>query len=1190
MLKRIALLSVSFMVVASPLVAQDKQTPKPPEKPKAVQSQAKQDKTAGQKKAADEKKAKDQQKAADEKKAKDQQKAADAKKVKDQQEAADKKKAEEQQKAADKKKAEEQQKAADKKKAEEQKKAADKKKQQPDKTETTKAPAAKTPTVPKDPRTLPAAFVKSLNWRSIGPSSMGGRIVDLAVVESDPCVFYVATASGGLFKTVNNGVTFEAQFQFEDSISIGDVCVAPSNPDIVWVGTGEQNGRNSVSWGNGVYKSTDGGKTWNNMGLKKSFQVGRMAIHPKNPDIVYVGTLGRLWGQNEERGVYKTIDGGKTWERILFVDDATGCIDLVLSPADPNTILAAMYERQRDAFDGGDPVKKWGWGSGLFKSTDAGKSWKRVTNGLPSVKVGRIGVSYLKSNPKVVFAIVDSEKIGSAPKGTKQPALMGISGGVGGTSTLARITPGGPAEKAGLQDGDTILAVADKKVESYDDLIATIRAHSAGDTVEVKAKRGDKTVKVKLTYASRGGSGGFSARLGGQAANSQDKQGPEGFQCGGIYKSVDGGETWKRINSLNPRPFYFSQIRVDPNDEKILFVLGINLWQSTDGGKTFQAKSRNGTHADHHAMWIDPRDGRHIILGCDGGLNLTYDRGRTWDFLNNMAIGQFYHVGVDTKAPYNVYGGLQDNGSWGGPSRLRGSQGPTVDEWFVIGGGDGFICLADPNDPDVVYYESQYGNMGRINLKTGDRARMRPPRVPNQSTRFNWKTPFLLSHHNSRIFYCTGNRVFKSLDRGTNLRAISPDLTTSKQGTGTALAESPLNADVLYAGTDDGNLWATTDGGSNWQKLKIDGISGKGRVNTIETSRFKEGRAYVVFDAHYYDDDNPYVFVTEDFGKTWKSLRANLPTGTTRVLREDIENENLLYLGTEFAIYASIDRGNDWTRLNNNLPHVAIHEIAIHPTAGEIVAATHGRSLWILDVTSLRQTTTEVLAKKSHFYDPKTAVLWQGATGKRFYGHKRFIGQNPTSGGVMYYSLKEKAKRVTVTITDIENNTISQLQGPTNAGLNRVVWDLRRRSRRPSSGRRGPGSQTGRPGSQAGRPGQSQATGRGGQTQRPGRPTSGQPTGQRPPTTGSTSQITRTQPGASGQAGRTRPTTGRSSQSRRSSFGGRVAAGTYLVTLDVDGEKLVQKVSVAGDPEFSSTSITFEEEERLRKLNKLVDD
>src|SRR5579883_221706 len=815
-------------------------------------------------------------------------------------------------------------------------------------------------------------WFRSLTWRCIGPANMGGRITALAVYEADPTTYWVGTASGGLLKTTNNGVTFEHQFDHEATVSIGDVCVAPSDKSIVWVGSGEGNPRNSVSYGNGVYKSTDGGKSWRNMGLKKTFQIGRILIHPSNPDIVYVAALGRLYGPNEERGLFKTCDGGKTWEKILYINDKTGVIDLHMHPVDPETLLAAAYERQRDGYDYNDPAKKFGAGSGLYRTTDGGKSWQKITKGLPTCKLGRIGIDWYRKDPHVVFLLVESEKIG----GTPHP-------------------------------------VAGK--------------------------------------GSNGGTLPYLDRLGGQAENVQDKQGPNGFEYGGVFKSTDGGRSWTRLNSLNPRPMYFSQIRVDPNDDNYVYVLGISLHRSRDGGRTFDDEAGHGAHGDHHALWIDPLDGRHMILGGDGGYYVTYDRTANWDRLNHMAIAQFYHVAVDTRRDYRVFGGLQDNGTWGGPSRTHSLTGPINEDWVRIGGGDGFRCAVDPTDPDLVYSTAQWGALRRSNLRTGETESIRPPNA--RRYRFNWNTPFLLSHHNSHIFYCAGNVVFRSLDRGNDLRVISPDITATERGSAAALAESPRNPEVLYVGSDDGYLWVTRDGGKEWSNItKNVGLPGLRWVASIEPSRFEEGRAYAVFDGHRSDDNEPYVYVTEDYGKTWKSLRGNLPWGSTRVLREDIDNSDLLYLGTEFGAWCSLDRGQMWKSLNTNLPTVAIHDFAIHPTAGEIIAATHGRSLWILDVTALRQLTPQALKADARLYRPATAVR-QRMEPSRGQTNRRFAGENPPQGAVIWYSLGKKASKASLKVVDIEGQLVRELKADTQPGLHKIVWNLAHARPRPSRNR-----------------------------------------------------------------------------------------------------------------------------------------
>jgi photosystem II stability/assembly factor-like uncharacterized protein len=1015
--------------------------------------------------------------------------------------------------------------------------------------------------------TLPAGtidpeWVKSLSWRCIGPAAMGGRIVAVSAFEADPCTYWIATASGGLLKTTNNGVTFEHQFDHEATVSIGDVAVAQADRNVVWVGTGENNPRNSVSYGDGVYKSTDGGKSWKNMGLTKTFQIGRIAIHPKNPNIVYVGALGRLYGYSEERGVFKTTDGGEHWERVLSIDDRTGIIDLQINPADPETVIAAAWERQRDGFDSHpgnemppaegydryDPIKKWGPGSGLYRTTDGGKKWTKLTTGLPTSPMGRIGIDYYRKDPKTVYAVIDCEKIGMGPP----PVYLGVQGeDTPGGAKLTQITPDGPAAKAGLKQNDVVKSIDKKDLKTYDDLVDEIAPHKPSDKVTLSVQRDKETKEIVVTLELRpegppglGGGGGranvyagilgepveggvrlsqvvedspadkvglkvgdvlksidkkdvttlqqvsdalrdkkpgdkvtlqvlrekepkefvlpldappvppgstgrnrpYSFAYGGQRENSQIAQGPEGYLYGGVYKSTDGGESWTRINSLNPRPMYFSQVRVDPSDDKYLYVLGISLYRSSDGGKKFKADGSNGVHPDQHCLWIDPKDGRHMIVGCDGGFYATYDRMDNWDHLNNMAIGQFYHVAVDSRRPYRVYGGLQDNGSWGGPSNCL--SGPPINEdWILVGGGDGFVCRVDPTDPDLVYFESQDGNINRRNLRTGESAGIRLRRERSQPPyRFNWNSPFILSSHNPRLFYSAGNYVFRSLKQGDDLRVVSPEITRTKRGSGTALAESPRNPDVLWVGTDDGNLWVTRDGGAVWSNVvdKV-GLPGPRWVASIEPSRTVEGRAYVVFDGHRSDDDIPLVYVTEDFGQTWKSLKANLPSGSTRVLREDIENDKLLYLGTEFGAWASLNRGESWTRINNNLPTVAVHEFAQPVGVGEVVAATHGRSLWVCDVSALRQMTPDALKAKAFLFKPDAAVRWRSepARGSPYgTGSRHFYGQNPPRGAQIYYSLTTKPEKISLKVVDYAGKTVRELQVKNELGLHRLTWDL----------------------------------------------------------------------------------------------------------------------------------------------------
>ncbi|HEY8503277.1 MAG TPA: PDZ domain-containing protein [Gemmataceae bacterium] len=1137
---------------------------------------------------------------------------------------------------------------------------------------------------------LPADWVKSFTWRSIGPANMGGRITALAVYEADPSIYYVATASGGLLKTVNNGVTFEHQFDKENSVSIGAVCVAPSDRDVVWVGTGEANPRNSVSYGDGVYKSTDGGKTWKHMGLKESFQIGDIVIHPKNPDIVYVGALGRLYGPNEERGLFKTTDGGKTWDKVLYVDENTGVIDIAMDPSDPETLLVAMWERRRDEFDSflgarpPDGVETYGPvvthsdKSGIYRTTDGGKTFQKITEGLPSCKLGRIGLDFYRKDPKIVYAVVDSEKHGM---GDPQPDVyMGISGEDSREprgARVVRVTEGGPSEKAGLREGEVVVAWGGKKVAGYEEMIEEflygqkagdtvkltvrrggeekeveltigrrperqgppslgarpelapgpvklaeveeggaaakaglkagdvilrfggtpvddarglfqlLREHEAGEKVEVRYRRGEdeKTAEVVLQPGqARPGAGGrpqgdprrpYAASLAGQRENVMSRQGKIGPETGGVYRSGDGGKTWERVNSLNPRPMYFSVVRVDPTDANIVYVLGVQLHLSTDGGKRFRNAPQRGVHADHHALWIDPEDGRHLILGTDGGLYVSYDRGAHWDHHNHMAMGQYYHVTVDNRRPYNVYGGLQDNGSWGGPSHTLRGGGPINEDWIFVNGGDGFVCRVDPTDPDLVYSESQNGSLSRRHLKTGERRSIsvRPPQPPRgprpeggakgeakgeaeggpeaavegekegevgpqrrggqqdrERYRFNWNTPFILSHHNPSILYVGGNFVFRSLNRGDDWKKISPEITRTSRGSATALAESPLNPDVLWVGTDDGALWVSRDGGQKWENVaeKV-GLPGPRWVASIEASRAAEGRAYVAFDAHRSDDDNPYVYVTEDFGQTWTSLRSNLPTGSTRVLREDLRNPDLLYLGTEFACYASTNRGQWWTKLNNNLPTVAVHEFAQPETANEIVAATHGRSLWVLDVTALRQMTPKVLARDAELFRPSPVVRWRlepGRTSPYSASARKFAGENPSGTAELEFFVRKPTDKLSLKVLDYAGRTVREWDLPGKPGFRRVSWDLRVSEPR-QRGQGGPGGAGARAG--GGR--------RGGPPTRPAEP------------------------------------------------------GMYRVVLDVGGKELAQPLVIEPDPNHPGSAFVVDEEpEGEEEESPVIDD
>ncbi len=751
-------------------------------------------------------------------------------------------------------------------------------------------------------------LLKNLTPRQLGPTNMGGRVMGIAVYERDPRIFYVASASGGLFKTENNGISFRPVFEREGSISLGAVAVCATDPNIVWVGTGENSSRNSVAWGDGVYKSLDGGKTWASMGLKETMHIGRIVIDPKNPNVVYVGALGRLWGTNPERGVYKTEDGGKTWTKTLFVDDKTGVIDLEMNPNNNREIFASMWQRLRKPYD----FISGGPGSGLYKSTDAGRTWRRMTRGLPSTDFGRIGLSYFKKNPKILIGTFEYKPDRKAELAEKPPAKRPTDNG---------------------------------EVKNY---------------------------------------------------------------AGGTYKSTDGGESWKRLNFLNPRPFYFSTPEQDPADENRIYILGDNLWESNDAGKTFRTMNIH-VHPDHHAFWIDPRDDNHILDGNDGGLFSSYDKGLLWEQLNQLPIGQFYGITVDMRRPYWIYGGLQDNGCWGLPTQTgRGSV--AFYDSIGVGGGDGFHCQVDPSDWSTLYTESQGGAISRYDLKTGLSRGIRP-RIQGERVRYNWSTPFIISPHNSYTLYMGGNRLFKTVDRGDHWVPISKDLTTNdpaKQHAGDlsvtpentgaethstiiTISESPIREGLIWTGSDDGQVNVTQDGGATWKNVtsSIPGLPANTWCSRVLASKWVEGRAYATFDGHRGNDFKPYLYVTEDFGKTWKPLGAGLPDfDCLYVVIEGQKNRDLLFLGSEMSLRVSLDQGQTWTRFRTKFPTVAVHDLIVHPKELDLVIATHGRSIWTMDVSGLEGLAKDDLDKDVVLTAPQD-VLAVAATGRAATGQGR---------------------------------------------------------------------------------------------------------------------------------------------------------------------------------------------------------
>ncbi len=788
---------------------------------------------------------------------------------------------------------------------------------------------------------------EKLSWRCVGPAVMGGRTVDVEAVEKAPWIIYAAIGPSGVWKSENSGITWEPVFYKEKTVSVGDLAIAQSHPNIIWVGSGEATCRNSVTIGDGVYKSVDGGKTWTNMGLEDSRHIGRIIINPGDPNIVYVAAMGHLWGANEERGIYKTLDGGKTWEKILYVDQNTGFADLAIDPEDSLTLYAAAYEHRRLPyhFTSGGP------GSGLYKTIDGGKTWQHLTKDLPEGILGRIGIAVSRSNPNVVYALIEHKE-------------------------------------------------------------------------------------------------------------------------GGIWRSEDKGQTWKRTcdtktyRRVNFRPFYYSQIRVDPSDDKVIYVFSGGLFVSRDMGNKFKPIS-GGTHPDHHALWINPSNPLHLIDGNDGGIDISYDGGKNWYGIQKMTVAEVYHIGYDMRRPYHVYCGLQDNGSWGGPSATYDSKGIQNSDWYMIGGGDGFFTQVDPTDHNIVYSNWQMNGLYRHDLRIQRSKTIRPSAsLQEVPFRFNWNSPIHISPHDPKTIYTGGNYLFRSTDRGHSWEIISPDLTTNdpqKQkdsggpitpdNTGAEMhcsiltvAESPVERDVIWVGTDDGNVQITRDGGKTWQNVvkNIPGLPPNTWCACIETSHFQKGKAYAAFDGHRHDDYRTYVYKTTDYGNTWTSLRANLPFGWAHVIREDPFNRNLLFVGTEFGVHASLDDGISWFSLKNDLPTVAVRDIAIHPRDRDLIIGTHGRGIWILDdITPIEEMNGEVLASGERLFSIRpAAAVFRSSTGEP-YSKPIYAAKNPDYGMGINLYLKEKPKdRPKLHIIDKEGITLFEAKLPKKEGIQRFIWNL----------------------------------------------------------------------------------------------------------------------------------------------------
>ncbi|UCE08851.1 MAG: hypothetical protein JSW07_19000 [bacterium] len=814
---------------------------------------------------------------------------------------------------------------------------------------------------------------------------MSGRIGDIEAVVSNSNIIYVGAATGGVWKSTNGGITWKPIFDNQPASSIGAVSVFQANPSIVWVGTGEGNPRNSVGVGNGIYKSLDSGDNWKYLGLEKTEKIHRVVLHPVDPELAYIAALGTTWGENPERGVFKTNDGGSTWKKVLFVNDKTGCADLVMDPFNPNKLFAAMWEHRRWPWF----FKSGGPGSGLYVTYDSGENWKKITEkeGLPKGELGRIGIAIARNNPDVVYALVEAEK-----------------------SALCR--------------------------------------------------------------------------------------------------SDDGGKNWKIVNqspNVNPRPFYYADIRVDPQNENRIYSLHSRLTVSDDGGKSFE-RLRSPVHSDHHALWIHPINGNFMIDGNDGGVAISYDRGQTWRFVDNLPLAQYYHINIDMEIPYNIYGGMQDNGSWRGPSDVWENGGIRNYHWQEVGFGDGFATLSDPEDSNIGYSMSQGGFLKRFDLITGERKDIRPAEPDSVKLRFNWNAAITIDPFDAATIYYGSQFVHKSSDRGDSWTIISPDLTTNdpekqKQAesggltfdvtyaenhcTILTIAPSSVQKGIIWVGTDDGNVQLTQDGGKSWTNVtkNIPKLPDNTWCPHIEASKFDAGTAYAVFDDHRRSNWTTYIFKTENFGKKWESLSKNDPTtqkdkntpeqwGFVHVIEQDPVNKNLLYLGTEFGLFISFNEGKNWMKWRHGLPTVPVRALIVHPHEHDLVIGTHGRSAYILDdIRPLRSVSAELLEKPVHLFEIPSAYQHEikAVAGYHFPADAIYRGENRPYGAIISYHVlpaqikqkeaeqssqseeevekgdkKGKERQVKIEIVDADGKLIRKMDGPMKKGINRVVWDLRR--------------------------------------------------------------------------------------------------------------------------------------------------
>ena len=797
-------------------------------------------------------------------------------------------------------------------------------------------------------------LARGLVFRGIGPALMGGRISEIAVAQKGTVgsVIYIAAATGGVWRSTNAGVSWTSLFDSVRAPSIGAVAVAPSNPDVVWVGTGEPQNMRSSSWGNGVYKSTDGGRTWSAPMLPKSQHIGRIVIDPRDPNVVYVAAVGPLWAPGGERGLFKTSDGGRTWTNTREISQYTGFTEVVMDPLNPDVLYAASYQRERRAYS----FLPAGPETAIWKTTDGARTWTKLTSGLPTGELGRIGLSVCRSRPNTVYAVI----------------------------------------------------------------------HARGNT-------------------------------------------------GGTFRSDDAGATWRQTNNVNSTAWFYGQIRCDPSDPDHVIRLAPSSQQSWDGGRTYVGFATAGTHADHHALWINPQAPEQMILGTDGGLYLSWDRGQTWDHVQSIPLAQFYAISVDDARPfYHVYGGLQDNAAWGAPNQTRKTFGTSNADWSRFVGGDGFYSVADPTDHNFVYSASQNGVISRYDARTGQAKNIRPVAKPGEAHRYNWSAPILPSRHVPRQLYFAANYLFRSNDRGDSWQTISPDLTraidrnvlpmrgapvdstalgrhegTAEFGNISTIDESPMRAGLLATGSDDGVIAVTRDGGRTWSRTEtFPTVPETTYVSRVAFSRFNEGTIYASLDGHRSNDFKPYVLKSADYGRTWTSISGDLPPGgSVQVVREHHRERSLLFVGTEYGAYFTVDGGTSWTRLGSGIPTVPVHDLAIQERENDLVVGTHGRGVFIIDdLTPLEHLARAKSSAVAHLFPvPDAMILLPDGSRSSGMGSGGYTGQNPAPGPVISYLVNSIPADATpkLEVVDVAGTVVRQLAVNRNPGLHRVAWDMR---------------------------------------------------------------------------------------------------------------------------------------------------